>query len=171
MSPAWGAEAFILDATMILRLKPGRKETRKLVWRHPSKTDPHVQLDGHSDNQAAYTAALYEPKIEAGETSTSGGRGIEDSPHTELPPLGKTVSVNDQFTYYIMFKPATDKAEDAIWVPIAKAKWFWKATANKQGENWVVSQGKMKPSIDLATVEFPMYETSASENEWQQVSP
>ena len=61
-----------------------------------------------------------------------------------------------------MFKPATDKAEDAIWVPIAKAKWFWKAPANKQGENWVVSQGKMKPSIDLATVEFPMYETSAS---------
>ena len=74
---------------MILRLKPGRKETRKLVWRHPSNTDLHVQLDGHSDNQAAYTAALYQPKVEAGETSTSGGRGIEDSPHAELLHLAR----------------------------------------------------------------------------------
>lgn len=159
------------DRSQILRLKPGGKETRKLVWRHPSKTDPHMQLDGHSDNQAAYTTGLYEPKIEGGQTSTSGGRGIEDSPHTELPSLGKTVSVNDQFTYYIMFKPATDKAEEAIWVPIAKAKWFWRATANKQGENWVVSAGKMTPSIDMTTLDFPMYESNAFENEWQQISP
>jgi len=159
------------DRSQILRLAPGGKETRKWVWKHPSKTDPHVQLDGHSDNQAAYTTGLYEPKIEGGQTSTSGGRGIEDSPHTELPPLGKTVSVNDQFTYYIMFKPATDKAEEAIWVPIAKAKWFWRATANKQGENWVVSPGKMEPSIEMTTVDFPLYQSNAFKNEWQEISP
>ena len=159
------------DRFQILRLKPGGKETRKLVWRHPLKTDAHVQLDGHSDNQPAYTAGLYEPKIEGGQTSTSGDRGIEDSPHSELPPLGKTVSVNDQFTYYIMFKPATAKAGAAIWVPIARAKWFWKATANKQGENWDVSAAKMKPSIDMTAVEFPEYQTNAFDNEWQEISP
>ena len=159
------------DRSQIQSLKPGGKDTRKLVWRHPSKTNPHVQLDGHSDNQAAYTAGLYEPKIGAGESFTNDG--TSDSPHSELPSLAKTVSVNDQFTYYIMFKPAMDKAQDAIWVPVAKAKWFWKATAKQQDKKWGLSQPKpkMEPSIDMVTVEFPMYETNAFENEWQQVSP
>ncbi|HEY4865169.1 MAG TPA: trypsin-like peptidase domain-containing protein [Candidatus Dormibacteraeota bacterium] len=158
------------DRSKVLRLEPGGKETRTLVWRHPKKTDPHVQLDGSSDGQAAYTDGLSDSKIEAGGTSTSGDRGIEDSPHTELPPLGKTVAVNDQFTYYLMFKPATAKGGDAIWVPIAKAKWFWKASANNHGGNWVVSSGKMTPSIDKTTLEFPQYESNAAENEWQELS-
>ncbi|MGH8652047.1 MAG: hypothetical protein ACREYE_07615 [Gammaproteobacteria bacterium] len=84
------------DRSQIQSLKPGGKDTRKLVWRHPSKTNPHVQLDGHSDDQAAYTAGLYEPKIGAGESFTN--ERTSDSPHSELPPLAKTVSVNDQFT-------------------------------------------------------------------------
>ena len=29
----------------------------------------------------------------------------------------------------------------------------------------------MKPSISTVTMDFPMYETNAFENEWQQVSP
>jgi len=29
----------------------------------------------------------------------------------------------------------------------------------------------MEPSITMATVDFPMYETNAEENEWQEVSP
>jgi len=159
------------DRYQILFLTPGGRETRKLVYRHPKKTDPHVQLDGHSDDQAAYTAGLFEPKRGAGESFTNQG-GTEDSPHTELPPLGKTIAVNDQFTYYIMFKPATNKAHDAIWVPVAKARWFWKATAKQQGKKWALSPpAKMKPSIDKATTDFPIYETNAFENEWQQVSP
>jgi V8-like Glu-specific endopeptidase len=158
------------DRSKVLRLEPGGKETRTLVWRHPKKTDPHVQLDGSSDGQAAYTEGLSDSKIEAGGTSNTGLRGIQDSPHTELPPLGKTVAVNDRFTYFLMFKPATAKGGDAIWVPIAKAKWFWKATANNQGGNWVVSSGQMTPSIDKKTVEFPQYESNAAENEWQELS-
>lgn len=72
-----------------------------------------------------------------------------------------------------MFKPATDKAQDAIWVPVATATWFWKATAKQRDKKWVLSQPKpkMEPSIDMATMAFPMYETNAFENEWQQVSP
>jgi V8-like Glu-specific endopeptidase len=164
-------QTVLVDRSQILSLEPGGKETRKLVWRHPKKTDPHVQLDGASDGKAAYTSALYEPKHGAGEEVTSGKRGTSDSPHTELPSLGKTVSVNDQFTYYFMFKPATDKPQDAIWVPVAKAKWFWKAAATKSGGKWNVSPAKMKPSIEMTTGEFPMYETNAAENEWEQVSP
>ena len=161
----------LVDRSQVQFLKPGGKETRKLLRRHPSKTDLHVQLDGHADNQAAYTPGLYEPKFGAGESFHN--KGTSDSPHTELPPLAKTVSVNDQFTYYIMFKPATNKAQDAIWVPVSKAKWFWKAPATRRHKKWVLSQPKpkMEASIDLTTVEFPMYETNAFENEWQQASP
>jgi len=159
------------DRSQILSLKPGGKETRKLVWRHPSKTNQHIQLDGHSDDQAAYTAGLYEPKFGGGESFTNDR--TSDSPHTGLPSLAKTVSVNDQFTYYIMFKPATSRAQDAIWVPVAKAKWSWKATAMQRDKKWVLSQPKpkMEPNIEMTTVDFPMYETNAFENEWQQVSP
>jgi hypothetical protein len=162
------------DRSQILRLKPGGTDTHKLVWRHPSKTDPHVQLDGDSDDEAAYTSGLYKTKFNARETSSSGLTGVVDSPHTGLPSLAKTVSVNDQFTYYIMFKPGsdkpTDKPEDAIWVPIAKAKWFWEATANNRGDKWVVSSAKMTPTIDTKTVDFPVYQSYAAENVWQEAS-
>ena len=43
----------------------------------------------------------------------------------------KILSVNDQFTYYIMFKPVAAKEYDAIWVPVAKAKWSWKVTVTR----------------------------------------
>lgn len=163
-------QTVLADNSQVLRLRPGGKETRKLVWRHPSKTDLHVQLDGDDEGEPAYTAGLRKVKHGAGETASSGGGSGADSPHTALPPLGKTVSVNDRFTYYLMFKPATDKAERAIWVPIAKGTWFWKATATKQGDKWVVSTGEMKPSIDLTTVEFPEYQ-STGPNTWQEISP
>ncbi len=164
-------QTVLVDRSHIIRLEPGGN-TRKSVWRHPSRTDPHVQLDGHFDNQAAYTAGLYESKVGAGETATSGGRGIEDSPHTELPAIANTVSVNDRFTYYLMFKPATDKADDAIWVPLARAKWFWNATADQREKQWRLRKPpQMDPGIDTTTVEFPLYHSNVSENEWQDASP
>lgn len=165
-------QTVLQDRSQIQLLKPGGKETRTLIYRHPAKTNPHVQLDGHSDNQAAYTAGLYEEKREAGKSFSN--IGTSDSPHTGLMSLATTVSVNDQFTYFIMFKPATDKAQDAIWVPVAKATWFWKATARQQNKKWVVvsqPRPKMEPIISLVTTDFPMYETNAFENEWQEVPP
>ncbi len=164
-------QTVLTDRTKALRLKPGGAETRKLVWRHPTKINPHIQLDGDSDNQAAYTAGVYEAKTAAGKTFTSGG-GVEDSPHTELPSLGTVVSVNDQFTYYLMFKPETDKPQDpqdAIWVPIAKVKWFWKAKATNSDRGWILIPEKMKPSPEKKSVEFPLYESNAADNEWQDI--
>jgi hypothetical protein len=174
-------QTVLADRSQIQFLKPGGKETRKLVWRHPSKTNPHVQLDGHADNQAAYTTGLYEEKREAGKSFLN--EGTSDSPHTTLLSLATTVSVDDHFTYFIMFKPATDKAQDAIWVPVAKATWFWKVTAEaewfrnarakQRDKKWKLHQPKqkMKPSISMVTVDFPMYETNVEENQWQEVSP
>ena len=61
-----------------------------------------MQLDGTDRGQAAYTSGLFEPTIEAGALFQGGP--TEDSPHGDLPSLGKTVSVNDQFTYYVMLQ-------------------------------------------------------------------
>jgi len=158
------------DRWKILRLKPGGTDTRKLVWRHFKKTDPHIQLDGHDGNEAAYSGGLHDVKIEAGKSFDTGiGRRLSDSPHTSLEPLGKTVSVNDQFTYFIMFKPATKNAYDAIWVPVAKAEWSWKATAKNKGGRWTVVAAKMTPVLHKTTPDFPMYESNAEENEWIEV--
>lgn len=165
-------QTVVIDRSQVQSLMPRGRETRKLVYRHPTKTYLHVQLDGASDGQPAYTAGLYEPTISAGESFTN--KGTSDSPHSELPSLAKTVSVNDRFTYYIMFKPATVAAHDAIWVPVAKARWFWRATATQWRRKWVLRQPrpKMEPSIDMVTVDFPMYESYAEgTNIWQQLLP
>jgi hypothetical protein len=160
------------DRSRILLLQPDGKETRKLVWGHPSRTDRHVQLDGEGDQkpvkEPVYSEGLHEEKLEAGTSFT--GR-VSDSPKTDLPPLATTISINDQFVYYIMFKPATDKPQDAIWVPVARAKWFWKVTANQRNKGWTLRETKMKPTIEKVTREFPLYETFAGENQFRQISP
>jgi len=89
----------------------------------------------------------------------------------ELEKLATVVSVNDQFTYFIMFKPHTVEASDAIWVPLAKATWFWKATAKNSGGRWTVDGAEMKPAFDKTATDFPIYESNAAENGWQEASP
>lgn len=161
-------QTVVNDRSKIVLRKPGGGDTRS-VWRHPAKKDTHVQLDGTDRGQAVYTGGLLEPTIEAG-ASFQGGP-TEDSPHGALPSLGKTVSANDRFTYYVMYRPVTAKDHDAIWVPVAKATWFWKATATQQRDKtWTIDQPKpkMEANITMATADFPMYETNAEENEWQE---
>jgi hypothetical protein len=80
--------------------------------------------------------------------------------------------VNDQFTYFILFKPDTPNPQDAIWVPVAKATWFWTATAKHRGKRWTLaSETKMKRRTGKATTDFPLYDTNVAKNEWQEVSP
>ena len=164
-------QTVLADRSEIQRLAPGGKETRILKWMHPKNPKPHVQLDGSTDNEAIYTPGLTEEKHEAG-SSLENGRGNEDSPRTGLASLDKTVSVNDQFTYYLLFKPDTKDPRDAIWVPIAKAKWSWNATADQVDGTWSLRKApKMEPAIDIATTDFPLYQSNANENEWQEASP
>jgi V8-like Glu-specific endopeptidase len=162
-------QTLVTDRSKIQLLKPGGKDTRILVWRHPSNPKPHVQLDVESGStEPEYTKGLGEEKVEAGK-SIDTGRGIEDSPFIGLAALDKTVSVNDRFTYYVMFKPDT---KDAIWVPVAKATWSWEATADQRGKKWSLRKApKMEPRVDKTTFEFPVYQSNASENEWREPSP
>lgn len=160
-------QTLLQDRTQELRLAPGAATTRTLIRRHPRQPQtPHLQLDGHDGNQAGYTPGLASVSIAAGDSFINNGSS--DSPHTNLPSLGKVVTVNDQFSYFILFKPATAQAQDAIWVPLAKALWAWKATARNHGGRWTVSAPKMTPAIHKSTLDFPRYETNADENEWQE---
>ena len=166
-------QTVLTDRSKIQSLAPGGTKTRSLVWRHPSNPKPHVQLDGDSDNQAIYTTGLDEERREAGTSfDTGSGRGLSDSPHIGLDSLDRTVSANDQFTYYVLFKPETDKPQDAIFVPVARATWAWNATADQQDKNWSLRNSpKMVPAIDMATTDFPIYQSNGAENEWQDASP
>jgi V8-like Glu-specific endopeptidase len=176
-------QTVLADRSKVQRLTPGGVKTRALVWRHPSNATPHVQLDNEGATQPVYTQGLGENKIEAGQ-SFDTGRGIADSPRTGLASLDKTVSVNDRFVYYVMFKPDTrepkgaDKPrvagqpEDAIWVPVARATWSWKATADQRDKKWSPRKPpKMAPVFYKATAEFPVYPSNAFENEWQEAPP
>jgi V8-like Glu-specific endopeptidase len=162
-------QTVLQDRLQVLRVAPGSAKTRKLIYRHPSKPTIHSQLDGHADGEAIYTTGLAEPQIAAGDSFAN--TGTSDSPHTNLPSLGQTVAVNDQFTYFILFKPTTEKPQDAIWVPVAKARWAWQATARHDSGGWKVSAPKMKPSFDKATPDFPLYDSNAAENEWLEDPP
>lgn len=139
--------------------------TRKMVWRNPKHPRIHRQLDGDDAGRAVYTAGLLEPLIDAGKPFDNGS-GTEDSPGTELPFAATSASVNEQFTYYLMFQPGTADPHDAIFVPIARAKWTWKVSATHAHGKWSVEPEKTAPTIDKTSLEFPIYESNVSDNEW-----
>ena len=158
-------QTVLVDRSKVQFLKPGGK-TRLLVRRHPVNTTPHVQLDADADSKVPeYSKDMGGTRIEAGQ-SFDTGRGIEDNPSTGLGSLDKTISVNDRFTYHVLFQP---DVKDAIWVPVAKATWSWEATADHRGARWSLRKAPgMKPHIDKVAFDFPVYQSGASEDIWQE---
>jgi hypothetical protein len=155
-------------------LRKGSRDTQKLVFKHPDK-DPHDQLDQSPHDaglEATYSAkGIYPPvefplKLEAGQAFHD--TATYDSPDTAMEPLDVNLSVNQSFKYYILYKPAKP---GSIWVPVAKAEWFWKAKAKRQGAGWVLTEKEGALSKKGAlTTEFPHYESNAIENKWITIS-
>jgi hypothetical protein len=85
-----------------------------------------------------------------------------DVPATDLVGDVVSVEIDERFRYYVLFKP---ELKDAIWVPVAKAEWFWRAAADRRRvwemrttpkpEGGVVG-GKGDP-----TAELPEYDANA----------
>ncbi len=87
-----------------------------------------------------------------------------DSPASDLPALLKSIKINQRFFYYVMFKPDTP---NAIWVPVAKARWTWKVVATRGSAGWgFAPRDKMKPEMFSSTTDFPLYKSNAAENVW-----
>jgi hypothetical protein len=147
--------------------------TRTLVLKHPRKA-PADQLDQpftDAGSDATYSAkGSYPPaefplKLAAG--ATFNDDSTFDRPHTALEKLDVEVIVDEPFKYFILYKPDT---VNAIWVPIAKAEWFWKATAKRSGSAWkLVSKSGGVSARGAVTTEFPLYDSNVNENEWMDV--
>ena len=175
-----------LDQSRIEKFDPDKADLRKIVRRHPKKTEIHEQLDGSDQGEAAYSSELFKEEKSAGSVIASGSRGVPDSPHTALPAIATSVRVNDEFNYFLMFKPTPAKSQgdpsvckpglpQSIWVPIARAKWSWRASAIKTGRTFTLKpvrmKPEMKPEISLKTTDFPLYQTNACENDWFEDPP
>jgi hypothetical protein len=143
--------------------------------RHPAKKEPHEQLDQPLTDagteptysaKGAFTPSEFPMSLPAGKSWRDNHSS--DSPHTSLDPEDQEVTVNDQFKYYLMFKPDTP---DAIWVPIAKAEWFWSFQAKRGKDGWTLaSKGGKVTKKGALTTEFPEYETNVSFNDWFEVT-
>lgn len=152
-------------------LKRGSKKTRTLVTMRPGAYQAD-QLDlGIGEDVCKEKAP--EPKYSIRSKAKAGekipGNGF-DTPSDELMKLDVRYSVDESFTYYVLFKP--DKP-DAIWVPVARAQWHWKAVAVNNGSvdkpKWVLKD-KPKPGGGVteekyaSTAEFPFYNSNTCEN-------
>jgi len=166
-----GHPGWVKDVQTVLENR--RKTLRNgktMARRNPAKKDAHVQLDQSlldAGTEPTYSAKDHFPPI-AFPTRVAGGESLRDtatsdSPFTSLEPEDVTVTVDDRFKYFILYKPDT---ADAVWVPVAKAEWFWKARAVRSGANWRFPTKEGKVTAKGVTSEFPEYESNVSQNQW-----
>jgi hypothetical protein len=145
-------------------------KTRNLVRKHPRKGQ-HEQLDqdfidegteATYSSKGRYPPIAFPTKVEAGKSFRD--TATWDSPGTLLEALDISTSVNNSFKYYILYKPDT---KGAIWVPVARAEWFWQAEAVKQKGSWILKSKSGKVSVPGApTVKFPLYGSNKNESDW-----
>lgn len=162
-----GVDGWVKDVQTIRTITKREAGGKKQVWTVPGTKVPptDTQLDTtnpYSQPGDFHATKGFPQKVMAGasylDDYTSDGPG---------GPLGGTVSksYDDHFSYYIMYKPDT---ADAIWVPVAVARWYWKGQAKLVGGNWTlpVHEAPSNPS-GSATTEFPVYSSNVSNNTWQ----
>jgi hypothetical protein len=152
---------------------------KKYARRHPTKA-AYEQLDQSpfdKGTEASYSGSKLYGAIDfpAAVKAAQAFRDDEtwDSPGTAPDRRAITASVNNDFTYYILFKPFTMSADKGspIWVPIARAEWCWKAEAVKRGGKWVLTSKEGKVEADrAAAVDFPVYHSNVNENKWVEVT-
>lgn len=164
----------IIQGRSKIQTDPKSRKKTKMVFKNPQKTQPHEQFDQSlqdTGSDATYSAKGYFPpivfplKIEAGKSFANDK--TEDTPTIVFEKNDESFQIDESFKYFILFKP--DKP-NAIWVPVAKAEWFWKIEVVRQGGEWTVKSGT-KPEgkaskKGAAATEFPRYESNVSYNKW-----
>ena len=159
-----------------IRLISAKK--KKFVRKHPTKAQ-HEQLDQSlfdKGQEATYSLDHYPPvvlpaRVKPGESFRN--QATWDSPGTMLEPSVIRSSVDNHFRYYILYKPdkKPDDIGETIWVPLAKAEWFWQAEAEKAKSGWVLKSKEGKVRVKGApTLEFPIYHSNVNENKWIEVT-
>lgn len=159
----------------VQKTSPNDQRTRTLKMVHPDGAEDY-QLDQEErprdelPQEAIFSSpALFRETVKAGQTFSNNNSF--DVPSTELKPLDVSFSVDESFRYYILFKP--DKT-NAVWVPIARAEWFWKAEAVRKGSAWAFAKNTrpdsgVKGGKGAPSTEFPRYRSIAGENRWCEI--
>ncbi len=152
-------------------LAKGRRATRTLVYRHPGM-GPHDQLDQFprdEGDEASYSSkgyyipAEFPMKLRGGEAFHD--EATFDSPATALDPLDVKVTIDEPFKYHLLCKPDTP---GAIWAPLARADWFWSATAvrGRDGRWRLAAKGGKLAKTTAPTTDLPIYLSNTNESEW-----
>ena len=151
-------------------LAPRGKDVRQMV-KGPAFPNKNFLLDigTMEDDECKPDRALDDPKYSR-IIKTKPGESLifntaNDSPSDGLAPLDISYSVNEDFRYFVLFKP--DKP-NSVWVPVGVADWFWKAEARKQSGSWRILSGSggVRGGKGKATTEFPQYNGNACNILW-----
>jgi hypothetical protein len=155
-----GVDGWIKDVQTIVT----RRRQSGKIWTVPGTkvVPPNPQLDVVNPyTQPPVFRIEFPVKVTAGKSYSDNVTMDQPS----LPLLGSSTAAEDSFSYYLMYKPDTP---NAIWVPIAKAEWYWKGQAVLIGATWTlaVRDAPSNPSGD-ETTRFPEYTSNVSNNTWQ----
>jgi hypothetical protein len=163
-----------------LLLGTGEEGKAEFVWKPENK--PLVERPG-ADPPEGYLIVDSTPAEDPTKPRYSGEFPIDvgaegtteitghDSPSSLLPPMAVRLFVHEKFKYFVLYRP---KTKGAIWVPVAKVEWYWKAEALRPDEHaeWTlhVAEGGIS-SAGARTLEFPEYNAHRGEMEWEERQP
>jgi putative Ig domain-containing protein/Big-like domain-containing protein len=102
-------------------------------------------------------------------------RGItkEIGVFTDSPGVGAmhsdTVTINQGFFLYLMYRPLAEEGVGTIWVPVAKLEWAWGGTALK-GNPWTIVNSSKWPNpigFGKPSLEIPTWKNRFKALKWQ----
>jgi hypothetical protein len=100
--------------------------------------------------------------IGSGETKDEMATG-SDAPDAFLEPAWTGIVIHELFDYWLLFQPSTP---GAIWVPIARARWFWKGRLEREKGKWRAKERRGGPiGKGVSTFEFPVYDGWADDKQ------
>jgi hypothetical protein len=126
-------------------------------------TNPYCQPGDFADDRGRGGAKGFPRTVAGGDTCSENES--EDSPQEPLKHHGE-VECHDKFEYFVMYKPDSKKLDcPTIWVPVARAKWFWKGHAQVIDKKWtmVSSDHSHDPQLE-PTTDFPLYQSNWARN-------
>ncbi len=87
-----------------------------------------------------------------------------DTPGEQLLSSYSSVSIDDKFEMWIMFRPS---GQDSIWVPLKKVSWSWSASVTQSGGNWSLGSNahSQNPAFQDTTA-FPVWTKNNNTNQF-----
>jgi hypothetical protein len=121
-----------------------------------------------ADNDSDDGDIFYDGTVTGIGNSDTGTHNDDDSPGLEYTAADKSISNNDQFQIYLMYKP---DITNSIWVTLRTLTWQWSGSAtNDPNSGWSLNPGATSsatPSVD--SIILPTWTTNYNDsvgNNW-----